>query len=200
FERTANWTVVDRPRIQFADVVRNAQPTVLLGTSAQPGAFTEAIVREMARHVKRPIIFPLSNPTSRSEATPSDLFRWTDGQALVATGSPFPPIISDQGLIRIGQCNNAFIFPGVGLGVIASGARRVTDAMFTAAAEVLSDCTASSKETDGALYPLLEDVRNISRQVALAVGLEAQQSGLAPATDLATLEEKISRKMWGLNY
>lgn len=200
FERTANWKLDDPSRIQFVDVIRNVRPTILLGTSAQPGAFSEEIIREMARHVERPIIFPLSNPTSKCEATPIDLFRWTNEKALIATGSPFPPIVSDRGLLRVGQCNNSFIFPGVGLGVIASGACRVIDSMFTAAAEVLSEFAPSSKDENGALYPELEEVREISRKVALAVGLEAQKSGLAPATDVATLEGKVARKMWGLNY
>ena len=200
FARTANWKLDDPSRIAFADVVRNVRPTILIGTSAQPGAFSEEIVREMAQHVERPIIFPLSNPTSKCEATPIDLFRWTNGKALMATGSPFPPIVTEGGLLRIGQCNNSFIFPGVGLGVIAAGACRVVDSMFTAAAQVLSEFAPSSKDENGALYPLLEEVRNISRKVALAVGLEAQKSGLAPTTDVATLEENVSRKMWGLNY
>ncbi|HSQ18904.1 MAG TPA: NAD-dependent malic enzyme [Blastocatellia bacterium] len=200
FERTANWKLNDPSRIEFADVVRNVRPTVLIGSSAQAGAFSEEIVREMAQHVKRPIIFPLSNPTSKSEATPIDLFRWTNEQALIATGSPFPPIVTDGGLVRVGQCNNSFIFPGVGLGVISSGARRVTDAMFTAAAQVLSEFAPAATEAGGALYPLLEEVRNISRKVALAVGREAQKSGLAVVTDAAALEENVSRKMWGLNY
>lgn len=200
FERTADWQLDDPSRIQFADVVRNVRPTILIGASAQPGAFSEEIIREMARHVERPIIFPLSNPTSKSEAKPIDLFRWTNGRALIATGSPFPPIMSDRGSVRIGQCNNSFVFPGIGLGVIASGASRVIDSMFTAAAEVLSEFAPSSKNENGALYPPLEEVREISRKVALAVGLEAQKCGLAPATDVATLEGKVSRKMWGLNY
>ncbi|HEY9502708.1 MAG TPA: NAD-dependent malic enzyme, partial [Pyrinomonadaceae bacterium] len=125
--------------VSFLDVVRNVHPTVLIGTSGQRGAFTEEIIREMAKHVARPVIFPLSNPTSRSEATPAELLEWTNGRALIATGSPFPPVNHEGRLIRIGQCNNAFIFPGVGLGVIASGAARVTDAMFSAAARVLSE-------------------------------------------------------------
>src|SRR5206468_2156673 len=112
------------------------------------------------------------NPTSKSEATPADLFRWTNERALVATGSPFSPVISNRGLIRIGQCNNSFIFPGVGLGVIASGARRVTDAMFVAAARVLSDFAPASHDPEGQLYPPLESVRDITRSVALAVGVE----------------------------
>lgn len=200
FERTANWKLDDSSRIELIDVVRNVKPTVLVGTSAQPGAFSEEVVREMAKHVKRPIIFPLSNPTSKSEAMPVDLFRWTNEQALIATGSPFPPIVSERGPVRIGQCNNSFIFPGVGLGVIASGARRVTDAMFSAAAEVLSEFAPSSSDPNGALYPLLEEVRNISHKVAIAVAIEAQESGLAPITDLGTLEQNLSRKMWSLNY
>lgn len=200
FERTADWKLADPSRVQFADVVHNVHPTILLGTSAQPGAFSEEIVREMARHVERPIIFPLSNPTSKCEAKPIDLFRWTNEKALIATGSPFPAIVSDRGLVRVGQCNNSFIFPGVGLGVIASGACRVIDSMFTAAAEVLSEFAPSSKDQNDALYPMLEEVRTISRKVAVAVGLEAQKAGLAPKTDVATLEENVSRKMWGLNY
>lgn len=200
FERTTGWRLDEPGRIQFIDVVRNVRPTILIGTSAQPGAFSEQIVREMASHAERPIIFPLSNPTSKCEATPIDLFRWTNGKALIATGSPFPPLVSEAGVVNIGQCNNSFIFPGVGLGVIASGARRVTDAMFTAAAQVLSEFAPASSDPDGALYPLLEEVRNISRKVALAVGIEAQKSGLAPMTDVATLEQNISGKMWGLSY
>jgi malate dehydrogenase (oxaloacetate-decarboxylating) len=172
----------------------------LIGTSAQPGAFSEEVVREMAKHVERPVIFPLSNPTSKSEATPHDVFTWTDGRALVATGSPFPPIITtDRGLIRIGQCNNSFIFPGVGLGVIASGARRVTDAMFVAAARVLSELAPALQDPTAPLYPPLERVRDVSYKVALAVAHEAHRAGLA-RVDLDTLEETISGKMWTPHY
>jgi len=199
-ERTSDWQVADKARITFADVVRNVHPTVLLGTSAQPGAFTEEIVREMAAHCERPVIFPLSNPTSKSEATPINLFRWTDERALFATGSPFPPIVSERGLIRVGQCNNSFIFPGVGLGVIASGARRVTDAMFVAAARVLSDFSPALQNPGDSLYPPLERVREISKSVALAVAHEAQTSGLAAATTAADLEQRISEKMWQIDY
>jgi malate dehydrogenase (oxaloacetate-decarboxylating) len=198
--RTANWQIDNHPEIKFADVVRNVHPTILIGTSAQAGAFTEEIVREMAKHVERPIIFPLSNPTSRSEAMPIDLFKWTDERALVATGSPFPPVATGRGLVRIGQCNNSFIFPGVGLGVIASGARRVTDEMFVAAARVLSSFAPAARDDNAALYPELEEVRDISRSVALAVAAEAHHAGLASVSDLDLLAQNIEQKMWRVGY
>jgi malate dehydrogenase (oxaloacetate-decarboxylating) len=199
-ERTADWQIEKGAEIKFADVVRHAQPTILIGTSAQAGAFTEEIVREMARHVDRPIIFPLSNPTSRSEAMPIDLFKWTGERAIVATGSPFPPVATGRGLVRIGQCNNSFIFPGVGLGVIASGASRVTDAMFVAAARVLSGFAPALRDANAALYPELEEVRDISRSVALAVAIEAQNAGLASVADRDQLAQIIEQKMWRPGY
>jgi malate dehydrogenase (oxaloacetate-decarboxylating) len=175
------------------------QPTILIGMSAQPGAFTEEIVSEMAKRVERPVIFPLSNPTSKSEATPSDLFDWTEGRAIIATGSPFPAVVRDGRVIRIGQCNNSFVFPGVGLGVIASGARRVTDAMFVAAARVLSELAPVLHDPEAPLYPPLERVREISLKVALAVAREAQRSGLAEV-DRDNLEQTITGKMWTPDY
>ena len=198
--RTDDWQVENRAQISFSDVVRNAHPTILIGTSAQPGAFTEEIVREMAKHVERPIIFPLSNPTSKCEAAPSDLFKWTDERALVATGSPFAPVPTSRGPVTIGQCNNSFIFPGVGLGVLASGAKRVTDAMFVAAARVLSMFAPSMSDANGALYPQLEQVRDISRSVALAVAVEAHNANLARIADLDELAQNIERKMWRVDY
>jgi malate dehydrogenase (oxaloacetate-decarboxylating) len=198
-EATRLWRIDDPSKPNFTDVVKNVKPTILIGTSAQPGAFTEEIVREMAKHVDRPIIFPLSNPTSKSEATPIDLIKWTNGRAVVATGSPFPPINTDHGVIRIGQCNNSFIFPGVGLGVIASGARRVTDAMFAAAARVLSEFAPALHDADAPLYPPLEQVREISFHVALEVAREAQRAGLSKV-DLDNLEEIVSGKMWKPHY
>lgn len=199
-ERIADWKIEGPSLPDFSQVISKVQPTILIGTSAQPGAFSEGIVREMAKHVERPVIFPLSNPTSKSEATPIDIFRWTDGRAVVATGSPFPPIIvTDSGLIRIGQCNNSFIFPGVGLGVIASGARRVTDAMFVAAAQVLSDLAPVLQDSKAPLYPPLEQVRDVSFKVAVAVAREAHRAGLAKV-DLDKLEETISGKMWTPQY
>jgi malate dehydrogenase (oxaloacetate-decarboxylating) len=183
----------------FIDVIRSVRPTILIGTSGQHGAFNEDVVREMGRHVDRPVIFPLSNPTSKSEATPDELLEWTAGRALIATGSPFPAVSHNGRSIRIGQCNNAFIFPGVGLGVIASGARRVTDAMFSAAARVLSEFSPALNDPDGPLFPPLEQVREISRQVALAVGAEAIRSGLT-ATRLDSLERAVANNMWTPRY
>jgi malate dehydrogenase (oxaloacetate-decarboxylating) len=198
-EGTLDWKLGNSSQPNFSDVIKNVRPTILIGTSAQPGAFSEEIVREMAKHVERPVIFPLSNPTSKSEAAPIDLFEWTNGRALIATGSPFPPIITARGQIRTGQCNNSFIFPGVGLGVIASGARRVTDAMFVAAALVLSEFAPVRHDSAAPLYPLLEQVREISFKVALAVAREAHRAGLTEV-DLDKLEPRISSKMWTSHY
>jgi len=198
-EETLHWTLDDPPQLGFSEVIKNVRPTILIGTSAQPGTFTEQIISEMAKHVERPIIFPISNPTSKSEANPSDLLDWTQGRAVVATGSPFPAVVREGRVIRIGQCNNSFIFPGLGLGVIASGARRVTDAMFVAAARTLSELSPVLGDPGAPLYPPLEQVRAISLKVAMAVAREAQRSGLAEV-DLDNLEQTITSKMWTPNY
>jgi malate dehydrogenase (oxaloacetate-decarboxylating) len=198
-EATRHWKLGDPSQLNFSNVIKNVKPTILIGTSAQPGAFTEEIVREMAKHVERPVIFPLSNPTSKSEATPSDLLDWTEGRAVIATGSPFPEVVYDGRVIRTGQCNNSFIFPGVGLGVIASGARRVTDAMFVAAARVLSEFAPALHDPEAPLYPPLEQVREISFKVALAVAREAQRAGLTKL-DLDNLEQTVNGRMWKPHY
>jgi malate dehydrogenase (oxaloacetate-decarboxylating) len=154
----------------------------------------------MGEHVERPVIFPLSNPTSKSEAIPVDLINWTDGRALVATGSPFAPVVFKDRTIHIGQCNNAFIFPGVGLGVIASGARRVTNEMFVAAARALAEFSPALKDHTASLYPTLEGVRKVSREVAFAVAREAVRSGLAEPVSDSQLERKIDGKIWTPRY
>ena len=199
-ELTAGWNLDAPGKFELADVVRNIHPTILIGTSAQPGTFTEEIVREMAKHTERPVIFPLSNPTSKSEAVPEDILKWTDGRALVATGSPFEPVEYNGRTFRIGQCNNSFIFPGVGLGVIASRARHVTNEMFVAAARVLCDMSPALTDPSEALYPKLEFVREISQRVALAVGFEAQKAGLSTVTSREDLEKAIELKMWKPHY
>jgi malate dehydrogenase (oxaloacetate-decarboxylating) len=194
------WASIAPERCSFFEVVRNIKPTILIGTSGQRGAFSQEIVREMTRHVARPVIFPLSNPTSKAEATPAELLEWTDGSALIAAGSPFPPASHGGRLIKVGQCNNVFIFPGVGLGVIASGADRVTDAMFSAAARVLSGFSPALEDPDGPLFPPLEMVREISYRVALAVGAEAVRGGLAQNISMETLEQAVTDNMWTPSY
>jgi malate dehydrogenase (oxaloacetate-decarboxylating) len=154
----------------------------------------------MARHVERPIIFPLSNPTSKSEAVPMDLINWTDGRALVATGSPFPPVVFEKRLIKIGQCNNAFVFPGVGLGVIACGARRVKNEMFVAAARALAEFSPAVHDPAESLYPALENVRKVSRCVALAVGSEAVRQGLTDTISREQLSRRVEAMMWNPRY
>lgn len=199
-ESLKSWSLVHTKRICFEEVINNVHPTVLIGTSAQTGAFSEEIVREMARHVERPIIFPLSNPTARCEATPKCLLSWTNGRALIATGSPFDPVTIDGHSVSIGQCNNSFIFPGVGLGVLASGAKRVSNEMFVTAAMALSELSPALSEPSQPLYPSLERVRDVSYRVAFAVGREAQRSGLAETTSEEKLERRILAKIWTPQY
>lgn len=199
-ERVNGWTLVEPDRVTLLDVVKNVKPAILIGTSAQPGSFSEEIIREMAKHVERPVIFPLSNPTSKSEAIPMDLINWTDGRALVATGSPFSPVLFNERLIKIGQCNNAFVFPGVGLGVLASGARRVTNEMFVAAARALAEFSPAVQDPAESLFPALEHVRNVSRCVALAVGAEAARSGLAEKINREELARRVAGMMWIPHY
>ncbi|HEX8186642.1 MAG TPA: NAD-dependent malic enzyme [Blastocatellia bacterium] len=196
----SEWRLERPGYISLMDVVKNARPTALIGTSAQPGAFTKEVVTEMAAHVDRPIIFPLSNPTSKSEALPVDLIDWTDGRALVATGSPFSPVVFDKRMIHIGQCNNAFIFPGVGLGLIASGARRVPTELFVAAARALADFSPAIQDETASLFPALEEVRKVSRRVAIAVGLEAARLGVADAISREELQQAVDQKMWAARY
>ncbi len=198
-ERVSNWQVARRDHITLEETIRHARPTILIGTAAQPAAFTEEAVREMARHVERPIIFPLSNPTSKSEAHPRDLIRWTEGRAIVATGSPFDDVVYEGRTIRTGQCNNVYIFPGVGLGVIAAGARRVSDEMFVAAARALSEMSPAQEE-GGSLFPAVEDVRKVARRVAVAVGMQATREGLAEPISREELRQRVEAKMWVPRY
>lgn len=198
-ELVADWKCEQSGRITLRDVVENIYPTILIGTSAQPGTFTENIVRTIARYTDRPVIFPLSNPTSKSEATPTDILRWTRGRAIVATGSPFEPVMEGR-IFEIGQCNNAFIFPGVGLGVLASKARRITKQMFVSAAHSLSEFSPALRDPLAALYPPLELVRDVSRNVALAVGREAQRARFAEQTSLEELSRRIDMKIWKPHY
>ena len=199
-ERLAGWPRTSNGHIGLADVIGKIDATVLIGLSTVGGAFSEAIVREMARKVQRPIIFPLSNPTSKSEAKPDDLIQWTEGRALVATGSPFPPVHHGGKTIPIAQCNNVFIFPAMGLGVVASDARRVTDAMMLAAARRLAENSPALKDSSASLLPPLTDIRRVAAEIATAVGMEAQKAGLAPKLAEADLRRRVVATQWVSSY
>ena len=196
----ADWTLQSPPEIGLLDVVTNAKPTVLIGVSGRGGAFTEAVVRTMARHVERPVIFPLSNPTSRSEATAEQLVAWTDGRALIGTGSPFAPVEWNGRTIPINQTNNSYIFPGMGLGILAAGARRVTDAMFMAAAKVVAGLSPTASDKQGRLLPPVGQMRAVARAVAGAVARQAQADGVAEPSDAPALDARIAACVWEPRY
>jgi malate dehydrogenase (oxaloacetate-decarboxylating) len=195
----ASWRPGAADSIGLAEVVARVHPTVLIGTSARTGAFTEAIVRDMAAHVKQPVILPMSNPTALSEASPADLIRWTDGRALVATGSPFGAV--DHGGIRyeIGQANNALIFPGLGLGVIAARAQQVTDGMLLAAARTVADLVDISPP-GAPLLPRVAELRETSVAVAVAVARVAEAEGVASAALDTDLASQVRTLMWEPRY
>ncbi len=182
--------------IPLEAVMREAGATVLLGVSARGGLFSEEAVRAMAARVERPIIFPLSNPLERCEATPADLLRWTDGRALIATGSPYAPVNHGGVTRRIAQCNNVYIFPAVGLGVLGVGARRVTDGMMLAAARALGARSPARKDPAAPLLPPLEELLSLTPEIALAVAREAQDSGLAPAASEDAVRAAIAARFW----
>jgi malate dehydrogenase (oxaloacetate-decarboxylating) len=186
--------------ITLLDIVRNAKPSVLIGVSGQPGAFTEQAVREMAKHTVRPVIFPLSNPTSRSEATPQDLMDWTEGRALIGTGSPFEPLNVDGKKVRITQTNNSYIFPGLALGIVASKARRVTDTMVKAAAEELVRHLPTLKDKEASLLPPISEARRMGRQIAEAVGKRAIQDEQAQVEDEQALNRELEANIWEPAY
>jgi malate dehydrogenase (oxaloacetate-decarboxylating) len=189
----------DSPR-DLGSVVRALQPTVLIGTSGTPGAFAREVVEEMARHVSRPVILPLSNPTDKSEATPADLTAWTKGRAVIATGSPFPPV-SWRGRARVvGQANNAFIFPGVGLGALVADAREVTEGMFAAAAERLAQEVPAQRLAAGGLFPPVGEIRQVSARIAEAVVKEARESGVGRALDDEAIAQTVAEAMWEPSY
>ena len=184
--------------IGLAEVVANARPTVLIGTSTQAGAFSEQIVRTMAGQVERPIILPLSNPTSRCEAHPMDLIRWTDGRALVATGSPFPAVDHDGRRYVVAQANNALVFPGLGLGVAVSRARRISDQMLGAAADAVAELSDATRP-GSALLPPVDDLRLVSAAVGIAVAEAAAAEGLAEV-ELHDPVQQVHEAMWRPEY
>ena len=194
-EEVKGWSS-QRGEITLTDVVRNAKPTVLIGVSGQAGAFTEEAVREMAKHTARPVIFPLSNPTSRSEATPQDLMDWTQGRALIGTGSPFEPINVSGKTVHIAQTNNSYIFPGLALGIIASKARRVTDMMVKAAATELTRHLPTQKDKEGSLLPPISEARKLGRLIGQAVGKQAIRDGQAQVADEQALNRELDANIW----
>jgi|HubBroStandDraft_2_1064218.scaffolds.fasta_scaffold44647_2 malate dehydrogenase (oxaloacetate-decarboxylating) len=194
--RVSGWPRTSNGQIGLADVIGKIEATILIGLSTACGAFSEPIVRDMARKAERPIIFPLSNPTSKSEAKAEDLIRWTDGHALVATGSPFAPVTYRGRTIPIAQCNNVFIFPAMGLALVASGARRVTNAMMLAAARELGANSPALKDSSASLLPRLTDIRRVAAEIAIAVGMEAQKEGLAPTLSEDELRQRVTAAQW----
>lgn len=194
------WKVKDPKHITLQEVVENAHPSILIGVSTQSGAFTEEIITAMAKYQDRPVILPLSNPTSKSEARPEDIFKWTKGQAIVATGSPFPAIEYDGRLYRIAQCNNVCIFPGLGLGVIATGARKVTKKMFVAAAKRLSQAAPILKDPMASLFPSFENLREVSKQIAFIVGKMAVEEKVADKLSDEEIKQRIDSHMWTPAY
>ena len=178
------------------DVMQNARPTVLIGVSGQAGAFSEPAIREMARHCQRPVIFPLSNPTANSEATPEDLMTWTEGRALIGTGSPFAPIDHNGQRRKVDQTNNAYIFPGVGVAALALKIPRITDRLFIAAARALADLSPARTDPAANLLPPVTALRKAARAVAIGVAKQAMADGLIPKRAMAEIAAKIDGKMW----
>jgi malate dehydrogenase (oxaloacetate-decarboxylating) len=189
------WQIGNPANIGLPEVVRNAKPTVLIGTSGQPGAFTEEAIRAMAKNVERPIVFPLSNPVSRCEATPQQLVDWTEGRALIGTGSPFPPASYQGKPAPFAQTNNSYIFPGLALGILSSRARHVSDAMVKAATLALVELLPTRRDKQAPLLPPLTDLRAVSQKVARAVGLQAIKDGLAEV-DEAGLQKELAANFW----
>lgn len=195
----SDWAKVEDV-ISLLDVVKNAKPTVLIGVSGQPGLFTQEVIEALSANCERPIVMPLSNPTSRVEAVPSDIIQWTNGQALIATGSPFTPVNYQGRLYHIAQCNNSYIFPGIGLGVIASGAKRVTENMLMASSNALADCSPLLKNAEADLLPPTADIQNVSRVIALKVAQAAIADGVAvPLTD-EQIQSNIEKEFWQPEY
>ncbi|MEU4877646.1 NAD-dependent malic enzyme [Streptomyces sp. NPDC021608] len=188
----------------LAEVVDRVEPTVLIGLSTAHGAFTEDIVRRMAASCERPVVFPLSNPTSHAEADPADLVRWTGGRALIATGSPFPPVTVDGRETPVAQANNVYVFPAVGLAVTASRATRVTDRMMVAAARAVGDCAVRSAPDDSGapapLLPPLGQMRDAAREIALAAAMAAVEDGVAPKATREELREAVEAAQWSPRY
>ncbi|NDL61755.1 NAD-dependent malic enzyme [Acerihabitans arboris] len=197
--KTDSWPI-DAQNISLLDVVRHARPTILIGVSGQPGLFTEEIVREMRLYCRHPVIMPLSNPTSRAEARPQDVIAWTEGEALMATGSPFAPVYYQDRRYDIPQCNNAYIFPGLGLGILAAKARRVTDGMLLAASQTLAALSPLAATGQGSLLPAIADIQYVSRAIAAGVAVAAQRDGVASPMSEDALRQALEAEFWQAGY
>jgi malic enzyme len=207
YKREFVWSVelarsygIDPERGDLLRVVSAVKPSVLLGTSGEPGAFTEPVIQALAAGVERPLVFPMSNPTSQSEAQPADVLRWTAGRALVATGSPFPPVSHQRREVRIGQANNAFVFPGMGLGCTLAGAREVPDSFFAAAAKALADEVSAEDLAEGSLYPRVRELRRVTARVAAAVVRTAREEGLGRNLEDDEIPPAVAGAMWQPGY
>jgi malate dehydrogenase (oxaloacetate-decarboxylating) len=195
-----NWPRNSHGQIGLSEAIAQLNATILIGLSTVKGVFSESVVREMAKKTERPIIFPLSNPTSRSEAEPADLIEWTEGRALIAAGSPFAPVKYRGRSIDIAQCNNVFIFPAVGLGLLASKARRVTDRMMMAAAKALGDQSPALRDPAASLLPNVRTIRDVAREVAYAVAARAKDEGLAPEFGQEKGRQAVAESQWAPEY
>jgi malic enzyme len=182
------------------EVVRRVRPTILVGTTAQANSFTEEVIREMARHVERPVILPLSNPTSKVECTPADALRWSDGRAILATGTAFDPVTYEGRTHVIGQANNVFVFPGVGLGCLLSGVQEVTDELFLAAAHALAKCVGKDRLDVGAIYPDQRELRTAATDIATAVIAQVQQQQGQPVEKEESIKRRVRDAMWYPEY
>lgn len=208
-ELASSWKAREGEKIGLTEVIKNITATILIGVSSQPGQFTEPIVREMASKVDRPIIFPLSNPSDRAEAAPKDLIQWTEGRALIATGTEFPPVSFNGKTFKVAQCNNFYIFPAIGLAVVVSKAKRVTDKMMISAASALGNFqdTKGSNNDDvdnaGAESPLLppiENMRDVAIHIATSVAFQAQQDGVASEMSEQEVSAQVQKKFWIPEY
>jgi malate dehydrogenase (oxaloacetate-decarboxylating) len=194
-----NWKLVNPAQISMMDVVQNLHPTILIGVSGQTGAFTKEMIEAMAAKTAHPIIFPLSNPTSKAEATPQELIEWTKGKAIIATGSPFLPVEFEGKTFQIGQCNNVYVFPGVGTGALAARASKVTDAMFLEASKTLAAHSPALKDKTASLFPPISDVRRVSRAIAIAVAKKAIEEKVSRIS-VSEVEARIDAVMWTPHY
>ncbi|MCX7895209.1 MAG: NAD-dependent malic enzyme [Thermoanaerobaculum sp.] len=195
-EEVAGWRLRDANRIGLEDVVANVKPTVLVGVTAQSGLFSQKLLQQVAKEEPRPVILALSNPTSKSECTPEEALQATQGRALVATGSPFPPVPWEGQIFETSQCNNLYMFPGVGLGTLVARAPKVTEEMFLAASQALSNLVTADEMARGMLLPPLSAVRKVAWHVALAVARQARDQGLGRLLEDSELEQLVTRAQW----